>query len=187
MLNKNAVGFGLFIVFVDNKNNIEYPLLFFSKLKPIKVCPHGCTLQHIITLSFKFNSITMTRTQQWKSRRRLRRTYSTKHTGRTVRYIYYFKDSDFPASVRLITCICCFLFVPRWDSITRRPHCCLQKQHRPLLLCDWKFPWKWGKLNLSRSCNLIIEKWATCSNSIPSLATGVMVWIVWGQTAICDN
>lgn len=39
------------------------------------------------------------------------------------------------------------LFYPlRWDSITGGPDCCVQEQYRPVLLCDWKLTWKWGKL-----------------------------------------
>lgn len=34
----------------------------------------------------------MTHTRQWRSRRHLRRTYSIKHTGRTVRYVNCNKD-----------------------------------------------------------------------------------------------
>uniref|UniRef100_A0A8D0AG13 Coatomer subunit zeta n=1 Tax=Sander lucioperca TaxID=283035 RepID=A0A8D0AG13_SANLU len=53
-------------------------------------------------------SIMMIRTRQSRSRRHLRRTYSTKHTGRTVRCVYYIKDSLSCLSTCLITCMVAF-------------------------------------------------------------------------------
>lgn len=33
----------------------------------------------------------------------------------------------------------------RWNCFAGGPDCRLQKQYRPLLLCDWEFTWKWGE------------------------------------------
>lgn len=96
-------------------------------------------------------------------------------------------------SNNMLGCLC----VLRWDSITRGPHSCLQEQHRPLLLCDWKFTWKWGKPNFRVFCNyykiinIILlsnptsEQWVkshkhkstrSVSNPILSVTTEVIVW-----------
>lgn len=58
-------------------------------------------------LRFQFiYSITMIHTRRWRSRRRLRRTYSTKHTGRTVRCVPHIRDSLFSS---LSTCLITYM------------------------------------------------------------------------------
>lgn len=146
----------------------------------------------------------MIRTRQSRSRRHLRRTYSTKHTGRTVRCVYYIKDSLSCLSTCLITCMVAFcvylgeIALLEGLTVVYKSNIDLffyvigssHENEVSLILGFYNEPF------LSKRCNPTIEQFMSkvtqttrstkSFNPILSLTTGVMFWTVGDQTVICE-
>ncbi len=91
----------------------------------------------------------MTRIPQWKSRKPLRRTSSTRHTEPTV-------SDSVTVRVLFASIKSRGLILPlfdRWNRIAGGSNGCVQEQYWFIFLCHRQLPWKWGKaLYLIQDC-----------------------------------
>lgn len=147
------------------------------------------------------DSIMMIHTRPWRSRRRLRRTYSTKHTGQTVSCVYHNKEVTLVQlqfmSVTCIVAICVSsgeIALLEGLTVVYKSNIDLffyvigssHENEVSLILRFCNRAW------ITESWNPTIEQWAnprkfyltTVSNPILSLTANVMVWIRGDDTMI---